>query len=408
MTLQVALLLIGTIVVIVVALTAYDKGRLAKSMRRGLMGLSPARAPDVPDRREPVVPPGGKSSDVPFGDPDRKFLKSDLEVPPPPPVVHVPLDPLAHALGDIEEIANRPLNLNPGFDPPGTGPEAAQKRGVHTEPNEAIDFVIQLPGPGPVGRRSALSIYKQNEYKLEYPRELYGRRYQTNFWSVLQHDSEATQYSDLKLAIQLIDSPGPIGESELHTFVQVGLKLADALHRPAKFSIPFEQAIARARELQRFYDEHDVIAGVNVASEPHAPLKGRAIVSAMENAGLELAPTGVYQRLENSRVLYSVANQTKPGIFNASEWDTFRTTGLALYMSVPTVPEPTEAFDRMMATAKATAAFLGASLVDQEQRPLTDKGIAAIRAQIRDIDAKMRAFGIAPGSEAAFRLFAAD
>lgn len=408
MNLQLALLLIGIIVIAVVALTAYDKGRLARSVRRG---PNPAvERPADTDRREPIArfdaaPPAGVP---PLSESERKYLKSDVEVPAAPAAAASPPDPLARALGDIEEIANRPLNLNPGFDPPGTGPEAAREHGVHVEPNEAIDFVMHLPGPGPVSRRSALAVYKQNEYKLDYPRQLYGRRHQTNFWSVVQHDSEATQYSDLKLAIQLIDSPGPVGESELNTFVQVGLKLADALRRPTKFSMPFEQALARARELQQYYDEHDVVAGVHIVSGPHAPFKGRAIVKAAGRAGLQFGARNVFHKHLDGRLLYSLSNLNKAGGFNPADWDTFRTTGLSLYMSVPGACNPVQAFDAMIQTAKEITALLGARLLDQDQRPLTGKGIAAIRVQIEAIDARMRAFGIAPGSEAAQRLFAAD
>lgn len=407
MDLQLALLLIGAVIVAMVALTAYDKGRLARSVRRGL-GFSAAGAPPAGvRRREPVVPPplGGRPQAT--AEAERKVLKGDVEVALESPAPPAPTHPLADVLGDIEKIANRPLNLNPGFDPPGTGPEAARERGVHVEPNEAIDFIIHLPGSGPVSRRSALAVYKQNEYKLEYPRQLYGRRYQTNFWSVVQHDSEATQYSDLKLAIQLVDARGAISESELNAFVQVSLKLADSLHRLTKLSVPFEQALARARELQQFYDEHDVIAGVNIVAQPNVSFNGRALLAATERAGMQFDARNIFNKREDGRVLYSLAN-LKPGNFPSDGWDNFRTRGVTLSMGVPSVPEPAAVFDRMIETAKALTGFLGAHLLDQDERPLTDRGIAAIRAQIRGIDAKMRAFGIAPGSEAARRLFAAE
>jgi len=406
MSLQLALLLIGLVIIAIVALTAYDKGRLAKSMRRGFRFAEPE--PAGLSRREPVVPPPARPEEAALLEAERKVLRGDVEVPLDSPASSAPTHPLADVLSDIEEIANRPLNLNPGFDPPGTGPEAARERGVHVEPDEAIDFIIHLPGPGPVSRRAALAVYKQNEYKLEYPRQLYGRRYQTNFWSVVQHDSEATQYSDLKLAIQLVEPRGPISESELNAFVQVSLKMADSLHRVTKLSMPFETALARAKELQAFYDEYDVIAGVNVLAEPHAPFKGRTLLAAMERVGMQLDARNIFNKRTDGRVVYSVANLAKPGTFPASDWDDFRTTGLAVYMSVPGAKDPAAVFDRMIETAKELTRLLGARLADQDQRPLTDKGIAAIRGQIQAIDAKMRAFGIPAGSDTARRLFAAD
>ena len=406
MDLQYALLLVGIVIVVMVAVTAFDKGRFARSLRHGLRKSSASSAAAEAARREPMMQAGGEASQEP-AETERRFLKSDFDVVASPPLAPAPTHALASVLGDLEEVANRPLNLNPGFDPPGTGPDAARSRGVHMEPIDEIDFIVLLPGPGPVSRRSALSVYKQNEYKLDYPRELYGRRYQTNFWTVAQHDSEATQYSDLKLAVQLINNDGAIGETELNTFVQVGLKLADSLHRLTKLSMPFDKALARAQELQKFYDEHDVIAGVNLVAEPHAPFKGHAILTATERAGMALDAGNIFTKRVDDRVLFRLENLGKPEHFTPA-WDEFRTGGLTLSMSVPAAQDPAKTFDHMIETAKQMTSFLGARLLDQDQKPLSEKGIAAIRSQIQGIDARMRAFGIAPGSVAARRLFAVE
>lgn len=407
MDLQLALLLIGSIIVAIVAITAVDRGRIARSLRSGLsFGGRPASV-ITPARREPVVQPDPAVAAPPV-DSERRFLRSEPSL-----ALDVPLerepeqDPLFEELAPLERIANKPLNLNPGFDPPGTGPEAAAP-GRQTVPDEHIDFVLHLPGPGPVSRRTALGIYRQNEYKLEYPREIFGQRYQTSFWSTLEHDSDATTYSDLKLSIQLVDDVhGAVGESELNAFVQVGLKLADALHRPAKFSIPFEQALERAKALARFCDEYDVIAGVNVVADPDTPFKGPAVVAAAQRAGLEFGAMNIFHRRADGRLLYSLSNLYKPGHFNAAEWETFRTSGLTLFMSVPCLEDPAVVFAKMVETADGIAGFLGGELRDQDNRPLTDKGVAAIRAQVQGIESRMRAFGIPPGSEAARRLFGA-
>lgn len=405
MDLQLALLLIGAIVVAAVALSARGKGGFGKSFRRGVdfHNAQPITA-NGGVRQEPSMQLDLASIASAHG--DRKFLKVDKTIVLEPQLKRS--DPLAEQLESIEEVAHRRLNLNPGFDPPGTGPEAAAADpAAQTLPDEHLDFIVHLPGPGPVSRRNALGIYKQNEYKLEYPRQLYGQRYHTNFWSVLQHDSDATQYGDLKLAIQLIDDRGPIGESELNAFMQVGLKLADMLHRPSTLSMPFEQALARAQDLEKFRDEYDVIAGVNIATEPQTPFKGHAILEAARRVGLEFGAMQIFHAKHDGRTLYSLSNLYKPGFFNPNEWEVARTAGLALFMSVPTVHEPGDVFEQMMQTATMLSTFLAGRLLDQDLRPLTDKGIAAIRAQIGSLDAKMRDYGIVPGSDSARRLFGA-
>lgn len=412
MSLQLALLLIGVIIIAVVAYTTLRGRRAGLRQRQAPADLTidfdvepPASAGRLSERREPSLDGVGVAAPiVATATSDRKFLRPD------DPLIDAPAprrDPLVAELESIEEAAHRPLNLNPGFDPPGTGPAAGADAGSSALPDEHVDFILHLPGPGPVSRRTALGIYKQNEYKLEYPRKLYGQRYQTNFWSLVQQDSEATQYSDLKLALQLIDSRGPVNESELNTFSQVGLKLADALHRPAKFSATFEAALEQSRRLQQFCDEQDVIAGVNIVSSAQAPFKGNAITAAMKRYGLELGAMNIFHAYHDERVLFSVSSLYKPGYFNPSEWETFRTAGLAVFMSVPVVREPAAVFERMMQTAAGLTSFLGGRLLDQEHRPLTEAGINAIRVQIEGIEARMRAFGVPAGSEAALRLFGA-
>src|SRR4030067_1007749 len=85
-------------------------------------------------------------------------------------------------------------------------------------PDEKIDFTIDLPGPGPVMRDTALAIYKQNEYVLNKERHLYGRHHGTERGSALQLDPGTAEYDDLKLAIQLTDPRGPVDEPELQPF----------------------------------------------------------------------------------------------------------------------------------------------------------------------------------------------
>jgi cell division protein ZipA len=106
-----------------------------------------------------------------------------------------------------------------------------------------------------------------------------------------------------------------------------------------------------------------------------------------------------------SRHQFSLANLYQPGAFTPDDWESFSTTGLTLFMSVPCAHGPTLVFDKMLTTAQGLCEALHGDLLDQENRPLTNKGTAVIRHQIKTIDAGMRAHGIAPGSETALRLF---
>jgi len=418
MDLQYILLLIGIIIIAVVALSAYDKARV----------LRQARQEEPEDRSLSAVPeeePGKLEptlyldiNPAPPIDSDKRFLPVLEEV--------VAVGDVAESAAEVfprrekkvssvidqelesaEEAAALPLNLNPGIDPPLASPVATAS--ARCLPDDKIDFIVHLPGKRPVRRNKALGIFKQNEYVLEKPRGLYGRRFGTNYWSNLQYDPEYTEYGDLALAIQLVDDKGTIDESELNTFMQLGLKLADTLQRPTKLPLAFEQAVERARMLQQFCDTYDVIAGINVVSRDTDGFRGRDIEQAARQLGMQFGAMSIFHMKSDHspgcRHLFSMANLYQPGDFDSDNWDQFRTQGLTLFMSVPCAHQPVAVFDQMVVTAKGLCEVLGGKLQDQERRPLTEKGLAVIRAQIKDIVDSMRDQGIVPGSETALRLF---
>ena len=395
MNLQYALLFIGIVIVAIVALTTYDMARLRRPRSR-----SDEPAGEFPED-ETSARPSVLSATREHG--SEKVLRSDVEV----AAREVPRHELLRKeIRRLEEVATMPLDLAAGLRPSRHG---AAEPGREYLSDEKIDFVIQLPGEQPVARNTALGIFKQHEYKLNKARHLYGQHYRTSHWSDLQLDPSSTQYGDLTLAIQLVDPKGPVDESELTTFTEIGLQLADALHRPTKLPLTFEQGLARARELQQFCDTYDVIAGIHIVPNADPVFPGRAIEMAARHAGMELGAMNIFHMKNTvapgSRFLFSLANLDESSAFDPATWDSFETPGLTLFMSVPCAYHPGALFGKMAATAREIADTLGGKLQDQNRRPLTDKGIAVIHHQIEDIEEKMRAFGIPPGSETALKLF---
>ncbi|OGI46237.1 MAG: hypothetical protein A2151_02775 [Candidatus Muproteobacteria bacterium RBG_16_65_34] len=389
MDLQYVLLLIGTVIVAVIAFNALDKARLMRHLRRGAAVLRPRIAARAPLSGLDINPPPTATS-------DKRHLSPDAATAARP---KTPEQTLRAELETIEEMATMPLRLR----------TVSEERTREAKPDERLDFILNLPGELEAPRNLALGIFKQHEYELEKPRKLFGQRHRSGLWTELARDPEHTLYGELALAIQMVDRSGPIGESELNAFAQIGLKLADALHRPTKFATSFEQALARAREIQAFCEAYDVIAGVNVAAREGQAFKGRAIELAARKAGMQLGAMNIFQ-LKNEispgcSHLFSLANLYEPGAFDPAQWDTFETGGLALFMSVPCAHHPPAVFDKMIDAARGLCEALGGGLFDQDMRPLTREGLAVIRGQIEIIEDKMRAFGIVPGEETALKLF---
>jgi cell division protein ZipA len=406
MPLQLALLLIGTIVVVVVALTAYERARFSRRRLAPAPAATPAEMPAVITR---VRHAPGLGLDLnPAPPPDDavgRFLRGDAEVCEIAEKTHDA--ELSEEISNYEQTALMPLDLSLSLNDPEA--EALPAGGRQNMPDEHIDYVVTLPGRGPVARDIPLGVYRQNEYLLEKPRHIYGLGYRTGLWSNLERDPENAQYRSIALGIQLVDPKGPIEESELNTFTQMALKLADTLQRPTKLSMPFEKALDQARELDAFCEANDVIASVNLIANGPTGFSGRAIDQAAKRFGLQFGAMNIYHKKSEEAVgcrhAYSLANLFKPGDFDPAKLDRFRTQGLSLFMNVPCAYQPVRVFDQMIDTARGLCKLLDGRLEDHEHRPLSDAAIQVIRAQIERISSDMTNRGIVPGSATAMRLF---
>lgn len=402
MNLQYVLLLLGLGVIAIAALTAYFKVRAARRRPPRAGGPMQAAAGESIDD----VPDPAFASPAP----SRHFSQRVLQVDDAPPVLDEPVNipTSAKEIEDLETSANRPHDDAISDESTNT---TRVRRGVASPAtiDDRIDFILSLPIAVPVIRDRALGIYKQNEYLLERAHHIYGRRTEGGEWQNIERDPESAEYRALALTVQMADASGPIGESELNTFSQLGLKIADALGCPVRFSMTFEDAMARGRELDEFCRAHDVIASINIVSTNESGFSGRAIDQAAHRVGMEFGPMNIYH-LKNTdpagfRNLFSLANLYQPGEFDLKRIIDFTTDGLTLFMSVPQAANPEQVFEKMIDAAKTLCRLLGGELRDQQQRPLSDRGLQAIRAQIERLAGEMREQGITPGSSAALRLF---
>ncbi len=400
MALRYALLIIGIVIVAVIAFHTLDGARLRRRRNQNLTA-----APSSSTASQRLEPVSGLDFDpLSKAAAGKRTVGTDSVVEAPPSAVT--RNSMQEELETIEEVATMPLNLGPGLSR--RTPLVNLSRSA--VPDDKVDFILRLPAESSVMRDVALGVYKQHEYELEKPHRLYGCRVESDLWTELQYDSQRTRYGDLALSIQLVDSRGPIDESELNKFSQVGLRLADTLYRRTQFSMSFEEAIPRAADLHRFCEEYDVIAAIHIMALEGAQFKGRMLEHGARKLGMQWGARSIFHMKNDfspgCRHLFSLANLTGSGEFPAGQWDGFDTTGVTFFMSVPCAHRPAMVFDKMITAAQGLAETLNGQIHDQTRRPLTNDGTNAIRRQIEAIEERMRARGIVPGSQTALRLFA--
>jgi FtsZ-interacting cell division protein ZipA len=207
----------------------------------------------------------------------------------------------------------------------------------------------------------------------------------------------------LRTGLQLVDRRGAVSAEELAAFGSGMQEAAAALG--ARVTIPDAgHALARAAELDRFCSDVDIQIALNLVSAG-APFPGAKIRSLAEAAGLALESDGIFRRRDGSgRTLYELAN-FEPVAFQADAMKALATRGLTVQLDVPRAPGGERTFGQFSEFAQQLARALGASIVDDNRRPVGASAFDAIRSQLRDVHKAMETRGIEAGGGLALRLF---
>lgn len=229
-----------------------------------------------------------------------------------------------------------------------------------------------------------------------------GRRADGGWDALSGHPANA--YELLEFGILLSDRGGALSQEQLEQFCRA---LYDfAAEEGGAVSCPDKHgALEKARELDMFCVDVDVLIGLNVVARDRRPFNGMDIDRLARQAGLVLGQDGAYTLAgADGQPLFSIANQEdqpfRPGGVGGD------THGLSLIFDLPRVRDGIEAFDRMTALGRQLADNLGGRLVDDNGRLVTQDSLQKDRKRLNDYFARMQARGVPAGGERALRLFA--
>jgi len=132
------------------------------------------------------------------------------------------------------------------------------------------------------------------------------------------------------------------------------------------------------------------IVTLYVRARDDRSISGLSLLDAAIKAGLRFGEMKIFHRRHRgaTRPVFSMANITRPGSFDPSGWNLFRTPGVTLFMTLPGPVSALDAWDAMLATGKRLAELLDADLMDDAQCLLTRQRIAQIREDMREFDRK--------------------
>jgi FtsZ-interacting cell division protein ZipA len=264
------------------------------------------------------------------------------------------------------------------------------------------DFIIELSLSEP-SHAAVLDGLWQRKFDFRKPVQVCGLALGTKKWERVIAESPVL-YSRFRIALQLVDRGGAISETKLADFKDLVLGIAS--HIKADTTVPdIRETHRHAIEMDAFCAEVDQMAGINLVPPGTRLLRGARIAQAASMLGMTLEADGAFHFVDaQGRTLFSLINRdSKP--FQHLTLETSSTAGITLLLDVPRVENPGQEFDRMMHVASELARELQVNMVDDHKVSLSEKGLALIRTQINDVELKMCARGLTPGSSQARRLF---
>lgn len=132
----------------------------------------------------------------------------------------------------------------------------------------------------------------------------------------------------------------------------------------------------------------DRIVSLFLLARDNHVITGAELLQATLSAGMEFGDMNIFHRLPEGgeKPVFSLVNAAKPGHFERDEWNTFETSGIALFMTLPGPVNALDAWDSMLATARRIGEILHAELLDDQRNPFTRQREAQIREQMRDYE----------------------
>jgi hypothetical protein len=401
--LQIALIVAG--ILLVVGVLAYNlwqerraRRRIEGAFRPGADALMARGGARDDGRVEPTL---GAATVAPAA------LSPGSDAVPAGPKYDIPMDEVA-TLPPEDTATEEDLDVPDDVAPP-SGPitrsamadPAAQ--GTQPQPDPEIECVVTLQPVRPV---FAGKLAQGLHARLGKPLRWFGRKDEGSAWQRLTGDTPG-EFGEVAACLLLADRNGAASRAQLEAFHRVIAELAP--HLPAAWSAaPIEEEAARAEELDRLCAELDMQIGLTIQKPDGSTIPGTKLRGVAEAAGFRLAPNGRFECVqeETGAVLYTLQS-AKGDVFTVDSLRIASVPGVVLVLDVPRVADPAKAFDQLKLAAKRMAVTLGGELVDDNQRPLTDNALAAIRAQVVAASELLARAQIEPGSPRAHKLFAA-
>lgn len=130
-------------------------------------------------------------------------------------------------------------------------------------------------------------------------------------------------------------------------------------------------------------DRQDIVR-LHVLSRAGESFHGQDIMTSCAEVDLRFGPMNIFHHygvgeMKMDQALFNLANMIEPGSFDMNEIEDFQTSGLVLFLCLPTEFDSQLVFELMLNTARRLAVLLNGEVCDEQRRIIDDAKISQIR-----------------------------
>ncbi|MDO6678202.1 MULTISPECIES: cell division protein ZipA [unclassified Shewanella] len=152
---------------------------------------------------------------------------------------------------------------------------------------------------------------------------------------------------------------------------------------------PVVETAPKAEPVEEPLGEPQDVLVLHVVARDGEQLQGAELLPCLLSLNFKFGDMDIFHRHQdnagNGKVLFSMANMLKPGVFDPDNMEQFATQGVVLFMTLPCHGDALRNFSIMLNSAQQLADDLGAEVLDDKRNAWTDTNKQAYLSRIRAV-----------------------